>query len=74
MKRKALSNRALAKKIAKELFTGGFETKATRLELKLGVTIEREIALGGWSENAAIDAIEDVIKRFTVVPRPTSTR
>ena len=53
----------LSKKIVDELFTNGNSDVATRLELKQGLTVQRERSLGGLCRGAAEDRVYDTIKR-----------
>ncbi len=52
-------NRALAKKIAKQLFTNGLDRKADRFVLMT----DNGRNLGGWCEEAVVDLIQRLIEK-----------
>ena len=52
----------LSQKIVKSLFMSGSGV-ATRLELKRGITVEKERSLGGLCRGAAEDRVYDILKR-----------
>ena len=53
--------RQLAERIAERLFTNGSAERAQRLVLTIDQPVSRD--LGGWSEQAAVDQIADVLTR-----------
>lgn len=55
-----VSNHALAAKIAKELFANGFGQTAERLVLRAN-SLD---TIGGWSREAAIRQIEEVLDKY----------
>jgi len=58
--------RAVAKRIARDLFVKGSGDRAERLVLTIDGPPKQD--LGGWSERAMADRIETLLRRLTTGP------